>query len=438
MDFKNRLVLFFILIAIIPIAALSIVFSITVIEFKGHMANAYTGFAQNAGILAENKGNLLAIRSELVRYTQSTDPEQKQSIILHAQELKDEVAKTISEYRRIEELPGSFSVPGSVDVSKLASDERLWTSRMDQQWEDYASKVDDLAILSTDQRFAAQAAASAQQLLVLTDSLVESHDALIELNGEIGAASREQSQRVIQLAFFYGGLASAISAACATAAAILVSRRVVLGDLVRMTKLDLVETTLRDLVGGGADAILEMIKNQMPAGHKTADVATAVVHSAGEEVMIGGRAKLGGRLVIVNTAGQNFVLDSLLEANPVVITRKGSNLYHGAKGRSTLCVLEQDPSLEKGERTVPSGDEGALAGAIEDLMNENPSSAIVLDSATELIYTLGFEKVFALLRRLSEMASTHGNGGVVVLINKKAHEPRVVEAIGEIANDLLD
>jgi hypothetical protein len=84
---------------------------------------------------------------------------------------------------------------------------------------------------------------------VLNDRLVESYDALVELNTQIGDASREQSQQVMQVAFFYGGLASALSAACATAAAILVSKRVVLGDLVRMSKLDLIETTLRDLIG---------------------------------------------------------------------------------------------------------------------------------------------------------------------------------------------
>lgn len=86
---------------------------------------------------------------------------------------------------------------------------------------------------------------------------------------------------------------------------------------------------------------------------------------------------------------------------------------------------------------MPAGDEGALADAIEALMRENPSSTVVLDSATDLIYTLGFEKVFSLLRRLSEIASSYGDAGVAVLLNRNAHEPRIIEAIGEIANEFV-
>jgi hypothetical protein len=113
------------------------------------------------------------------------------------------------------------------------------------------------------------------------------------MNVQIGDALRERSLQTIQIAFIYGGFAAAVSAASATAAAIMVSKRVVLGDLVRMTKLELIETTLRDLIGGGADALLTMIKTQMSEEQPqrpVADVTTAVVPSQ-DDIVIGAAKK---------------------------------------------------------------------------------------------------------------------------------------------------
>jgi hypothetical protein len=83
-------------------------------------------------------------------------------------------------------------------------------------------------------------------------------------------------------------------------------------------------------------------------------------------------------------------------------------------------------------------DEDKLAAAIEAMIKENKSATVLLDSATELVYTLGFERVFTLLRRLSEAVSSQEGAGVVVLVNKKAHEPRIMEAMGNVANEFVD
>lgn len=370
----------------------------------------------------------------------------------------------------------------SFNVAKLASDETVLANKIAQQWKDYSTKVDDLAILSSDQNFASQSSATAGQLIVLNDRLVESYDALVGLNTQIGDASREQSQQVMQAAFFYGGLASAISAACATAAAILVSKRVVLGDLVRMSKLDLIETTLRDLIGGGADTLVGMIKSQMSeeAGAPVPaqrEVQTAFIpSSASEDVIIGkskskpsydearpGRATgafvedetpedelpvaeagpgYAGKLVMLNSGGSKpgaaVVLDRLFSGKDlVVLTRRGSNIYHKAQGKAAaVYVLGQDASGK--ERAISFANEGELARAIEGLMKENPSATVLVDSATELVYTLGFERVFALLRSLSEAVSSHEGASIVVLVNKKAHEPWVIEALSSVANEFVD
>ncbi|WP_337861606.1 hypothetical protein [Nitrososphaera sp.] len=521
MDFKNRLILFFILIAVIPIAALSVVFTVAVIEFKGQISNVYDGFVSNANMLQADRAGLLSIRADLVQYTAAQDSASKSSAISHMQQqvkgaLSEENTVAAGGYKKIGDLPGRFSAPGafaqqeqrqpagSFNISALASEETILVSKIAQQWKDYSAKVDDLAILSSSPAFAQQASAAAGQLIVLTDRLVESYDALIELNGKIGDAAKAQSQAVMQSAFFYGGLASAISAACATAAAILVSKRVVLGDLVRMSKLDLVETTLRDLIGGGADSLVNVVKSQMAEEGDYRDRApsrpeaeSAVLQpdedGSGDDVVIGAKARaaadaqsaqqqrnrqarhtrafieeqvmdsgeagegrqqqelpeLKGKLVMIN-AGSNSrpspaaakALDSLFASpNLTVLTRKGSNIYHRAPGRALVWVFAQEQdSKRKGEpqRVVPAADEAKLAQAIEDIVSDNPSAVVLLDSATELIYTLGFERAFSLLRRVSEVVSSYENASVVVLINKKAHEARVIEAIAHVANGFID
>ena len=482
MDFKNRLILFFILIAVIPIAALSAVFTLTVIEFKEHLSTVYSGFVTNLGILSRGKGDLLAMKSDLVQYISTQDTGTRSANIAAVKALKSDFSSISPGYKKIQDLPGGFKTPGfivmpvsSYNIPKIASDEALLAAKINQQWKDYSSKVDDWAILSTDPSFASQANASAGQLVILTDRLVSSYDSLVELNGQIGAASKEQSQIVMQLAFFYGGIASAISAACATAAAILVSKRVVLGDLVRMSKLELVETSLRDLIGGGADALVAMVKSQMSeeegvAPPVRAEVQSAIISSDSDDVIIGkarvseasqetrastkvflddeeepaAPSEFTGKLVMINAGAklspQAAKAVEALFSNPglVVLTRKGSNIYNRAPGRALVWVLAQDSSPQVNARTVPSADEAIIAESIQEIISGNPSSTVLVDSATELIYTLGFEKVFSLLRRVSESVSSYPRSSVVVLINKKAHEQRVIEAVGSVANEFVD
>lgn len=505
MDFKNRLILFFILIAIIPIIALSAVSTVTIIKFKDQIANIYSGYVTNVELLSKNKGDLLGIRSDLIQFANSQDSALKKAGITHMISLKNGIASTAGGYKTIENLPGDFLPVEGVDLSKISADETVLVETMGQQWKDYGSRVDDLAILSTDPSFSAQAQAEALQLVTQTDKLISSYDALLAVDAQIGNASRAQSQQVMQLGFLYGGLASAISAACATAAAILISKRVVLGDLVRMTKLELVETTLRDLIGGGSDALLQMVKSQMQseeggAPRVVADVPSAVVPSASEDdVVIGkkkakafiedddpsaavgkptwafadddskpssataavGRKTKGfadanredspapkidyrGKLVILNASRFGHAAKALEEllASPdtLVLTRKGSNVYRAAKGK--LYIFQPAGGVKEGrngsERVIPSDSEDGIAGKIESIIRENPGATVLIDSATELIYTLGFEKAFSLMRRVSEAVSSYEGAGAVVLVNAKAHEPRIMEAIGNIANDYVD
>jgi hypothetical protein len=363
------------------------------------------------------------------------------------------------------------------NISKIVSDEILLVNDINQQWDIYNTRIEDLSILASSPSFIAQANAEANQLAALADTLISSYDALSVVNTQIGDATRERSLQTMQLAFLYGGIASAVSAASATAAAILVSKRVVLGDIVRMTKLELVETTLRDLIGEGADALLAMVKSQMGGEQPPtqtavprAEVETAVVPPQ-EDVVIG-RARqepprtgkkafvedyeplapagqeLKGKLVMINYGDNTkaspqvaWTLGQLFEAsNLILLTRKGSNFYRQAQGKYTVYILGDagKKGSKPNDHVVPAGDEAELAQAIEELVRASPSSTLLIDNATELIYTLGFERVFSFLRRVAEVVSTYEESSVVVLINKKAHEPRVIEALGNISNVFID
>lgn len=465
------MILFFILIAIIPIAALSAVFSFTVIKFKEEMSAVYEGFVPNLAILSKNKSDLSAIRSDLIQFT-TVSGDQKTAQVAHMLELKSGIDGSIDDYKRIEDL----SAVSNRQLALMASEESLLVSDINQQWGAYSSRIEDLSILVSDPSFSAQANAEANQLTTQADRLISSYDSLYSTNVQIGDVLRERSLQTIQLAFVYGGFAAAISAASATAAAIMVSKRVVLGDLVRMTKLELIETTLRDLIGGGADALLTMIKTQMSEEQPqrpVADVTTAVVPSQ-DDIVIGAAKKeehqqstggtkafvedyeplaaageeLKGKLVMINYGGNSkaspqatWTMSQLFEAsNLILLTRRGSNFYHQAQGKYAICVLG-DPAKETkkaNEHVLPSSDEAKLAKAVENLVKENPASTVLVDNATELIYTLGFEKVFSLLRKMADVVSTYEDSSVVVLINKKAHEPRMIEAVGNISNKFID
>jgi hypothetical protein len=151
-----------------------------------------------------------------------------------------------------------------------------------------------------------------------------------------------------------------------------------------------------------------------------------------------------GKLVILNSSKFGpaaKALDELLSGNgTIVVTRRGSNVYRRAKGKTVVCVLAQSSGSENrnGERVIPADSEEKIARELESLIKQNPNSTMLIDSATELIYTLGFEKAFSLLRRVSEAVSSYEGAGAVVLMNKKAHESRMVEAITNIANESID
>jgi hypothetical protein len=109
LDYKNRMILFFILIAIIPIAALSVVFTTTVIKFKDEMSTVYEGFVLNLAIISKNKSDIAAIKADLIQFASASSELQKSARISHILELKAGIDGSMDGYKRVEDLPNAFN-----------------------------------------------------------------------------------------------------------------------------------------------------------------------------------------------------------------------------------------------------------------------------------------------------------------------------------------
>jgi len=264
LNYKSRLILLFILVAIIPVFALSVVSAYTVLKFKDQLSNMYFGVNLNMATLEEGNRALQSTKIDLLQYIGSQSDDQQASAIAALDSHSNTFDESLGDYKKISTFPIKVEFVPNVELDQMVSNEAKILSKIDNEWNEYDSKIKDLTILSKDPNFRQTGLKNAAHALVLFDELEASYLDLIALNIDLGKTSYESSNTVVQLAYFYVGIAASISAACATAAAILLSRRVILGDLVKKTKIEMIETTLKDLLGEGADLILEIVKKEMP------------------------------------------------------------------------------------------------------------------------------------------------------------------------------
>jgi hypothetical protein len=263
LNYKSRLILLFILIAIIPIFALSAVSAYTVLKFKDQLSNMYFGVNLNQVTLQEGYQHLQSTKINLLQYTSSQSVDQREAI-LNLESNTNAFVKSFGEYKKVSTFPIQVEFVNNEKIEAIVQNEEQIVARINAEWDEYHAKIKDLAILSRDPNFRQTSLNNAAQALALFSGLEESYRDLLALNADLAKTSYEASNTVVQYAYFFVSIAAAISAACATGAAILVSKRVILGDLVKKTKIEMVETTLRDLLGEGADLILEVVKKEMP------------------------------------------------------------------------------------------------------------------------------------------------------------------------------
>ena len=215
----------------------------------------YFGVSVNQANLQEGNKALQSTKIDLLQYIGPHSDNQQASAIASLDRDSNAFSKYFGSYKKVSTFPIKI---------EFISNEVGIVSRIDSKWSGYQAELKDLMILSKDPSFRQSGQIEAAKALALFDEVEASYQDLITLNNDLGKASYEASNTVVQLAYFYEVIAASISAACATGAAILVSKRVILGDLVNKTKIEMIETTLRDLIGEGADLILEIVKKEIP------------------------------------------------------------------------------------------------------------------------------------------------------------------------------
>lgn len=83
------------------IAALSAVFTITVIEFNEHLSTVYSGFVTDLDVLSRSEGDLLARKSDLVQYISTQDARTRSANIAGVKALKSNFASISQGYKKI-------------------------------------------------------------------------------------------------------------------------------------------------------------------------------------------------------------------------------------------------------------------------------------------------------------------------------------------------
>jgi hypothetical protein len=256
----------------------------------------------------------------------------------------------------------------------------------------------------------------------------------------------DESISVVQWAIIYDIVASAVSAAAAVTAAMLLSKRLTppLAEIERRAKKE-IEKFVK------TSSTLQTKTKSNEKGSSIQD-SSELQHEMSDSQ---------GPLMLLNTSGylnreenltQSFqILESFFsnatsnKNSLVVMTRRGSNLYYKTRNKEgaqvyVLSASAQSPlhTSEEGLLVISLNQTPILLEAVRRTLEENPSATIILDNATEIIHTLGFEKAFSLLRSIAEVASSYPKSHIVVLINVRAHERNQVESIANIANIFIE
>lgn len=225
----------------------------------------YSVIVNNQEVLQQTSNELHNTKSDLLQFTSFENDNRQAALLSDLQTNVESLIKTMDGYEKISDVPNKdFLLLSSVSsngesISQISIDEEQTLSLVNSKSNEYHSKIKDFIALSKTPGFTQVKQNSINRALTLHDELNELYQKLTILNGDAANITSHTSKTVVEMAYLYLGIAASISAGCATAAALLVSKRVILGDLVRRTKIELVETTIRDLVGDGADLILHQL-----------------------------------------------------------------------------------------------------------------------------------------------------------------------------------
>ena len=446
MRLRTFLVLLFTLIALIPILTLSIISVYSISRLQEQISNIYYGALLIQVGLNDGNAQLLQMRLNVQRYILADNATEKHLLSGNIQQAEDKFTQTLFGYKRITDFPIQVIILSKRGQDYLIPYEASLVNQVHKSWQNYRTERDNTLALSNENKTAQAVNDFNGPEANKFDQLLLTYQKIVDLNTVIAKIMYEESISVVQEAIIYDIVASAVSTAAAITAAMLLSKRLTppLAEIERRAKKE-IEKFVKN------SSILQ-IKTKSNEESSSIQDSSQLQHEMSDSQ---------GPLMLLNTSGylnreeklsQSFqILDSFFSSavsnknSLVVMTRRGSNLYYRTRSKEGAQVYilsgsAQSPlhTSEEGLLVISLNQTPILLEAVRRTLEENPSATIILDNATEIIHTLGFEKAFSLLRSIAEVASSYPKSHVVVLMNIRAHERNEVESLANIANIFIE
>jgi hypothetical protein len=446
MRLRTFLVLLFTLIALIPILTLSIISVYSISRLQEQISNIYYGALLIQVGLNDGNAQLLQMRLNVQRYILTDNITEKQLLSNNIQQAEDKFTQTLFGYKRITDFPIQIIILNTRGQDYLIPYEASLVNQVHKNWQNYRTERDNTLALSNENKTAQAVSDFDGPEANKFDQLLLTYQKIVDLNTVIAKIMFDESISVVQWAIIYDIVASAVSAAAAVTAAMLLSKRLTppLAEIERRAKKE----------------IEKFVKTSSTLQTKTKSNEKGSSIQDSSELQHG-MSDSQGPLMLLNTSGylnreenltQSFqILESFFsnatsnKNSLVVMTRRGSNLYYKTRNKEgaqvyVLSASAQSPlhTSEEGLLVISLNQTPILLEAVRRTLEENPSATVILDNATEIIHTLGFEKAFSLLRSIAEVASSYSKSHIVVLINVRAHERNQVESIANIANIFIE
>ena len=446
MRLRTFLVLLFTLIALIPILTLSIISVYSISRLQEQISNIYYGALLIQVGLNDGNAQLLQMRLNVQRYILADNATEKHLVSGNIQQAEDKFTQTLFGYKRITDFPIQVIILSKRGQDYLIPYEASLVNQVHKSWQNYRTERDNTLALSNENKTAQAVNDFNGPEANKFDQLLLTYQKIVDLNTVIAKIMYEESISVVQEAIIYDIVASAVSTAAAITAAMLLSKRLTppLAEIERRAKKE-IEKFVKNS---------SMLQTKTKSNEKSSSIqdSSQLQHEMSDSQ---------GPLMLLNTSGyinreeklsQSFqILDSFFSSavsnknSLVVMTRRGSNLYYRTRSKEGAQVYilsgsAQSPlhTSEEGLLVISLNQTPILLEAVRRTLEENPSATIILDNATEIIHTLGFEKAFSLLRSIAEVASSYPKSHVVVLMNIRAHERNEVESLANIANIFIE
>lgn len=450
MQIRAKLVAAFLLVALIPLSLLSAIFTYSILQIREQISNIYLGAVEILSGVTEGSDALLDLRGNTIKHILASTPEEREEIEEEIRSDEQVLLQILLKYKKIEDFPIQIGILRERGLESLIPYENALLAETHANLAEFRVEKDRTLALSnqdSDQEALLHWSGPAGERL---DRLRSNFQDLVDLNSRLAEIMYEESQSVAQEAFAMGLATAAISAVAATSAAIFFSKRLT-------PPLEEVEQKARR-------EIEKFISGApIPRHPSPAEDEGAAGEGATPSKEVSADLKDWGRVVLLQSTGyrqdsdkvkaesaqtlESIMEKSLLqepETKLVVMTRKGSNLYYKAHNtRATVYILSssiQNPieTSEEGMLVISINQTSLILEAIKRTLRENPSATFIIDSATELVHRLGFEKVFPLMQNISDLTSAFPKSRVIILINRHAHESNVVEALASLANNFVE